>query len=244
MIKYLEDLIPNRAVKTKKTSLNKILCIVEGKEELKYIVRVFELSNYINKSIWSNCQDITTNYIKVTWGETLPPNINLVIDDKCTFPGGGSVKGVPVPKPAMKSFELYRDSLELFSAVIVMFDKDKDKDDEVLTYFNDNLKKISNKYCLIVSAPCFESKLIDFCKCGNCQNEVQSFQDGKYPCDKYKDNFSSLSCFKDFSNTSCTNEKVSTNGLIKYLDADNLKHIDDQQSDLACITSIINSFLS
>ena len=68
--------------------------------------------------------------------------------------------------------------------------------------------------------------LIDFCICNNCRVDIENIKDEKYPCDKYKNNFSSLECFNG------------TKYLISNLNLKNLQ----KESKLNQTNSIINRF--
>lgn len=212
----------------------KILCILEGQFELKYIIKIFKLLGFTE-----DCVELTNSIVKVAWGNKFPPLINLV-DEKCSFAGGSSIKGSPVPKPAMQAFEMYRDSDDTFSSysgLIVMFDRDKDKNSTVESFFLKELKGVSIDNCLIVSDPCFESTLIDYCRCGNCRTEMNSIENTYPSCEKFKKKFSSLTCFKSFSNSIVENKRVTSKGLVASLDIDDLNGV---SSPLSCIHSLID----
>lgn len=162
----------------------KILCIVEGKEELKYIYNLFKLNGAKEQ-----CDELSKNKIKVSWGR------DIIVVNKCNFKGGGCYKDIPVPVPAQESLEFEKDNLWLYDSIIVMFDGDKDNNNKVNNYFLKKQESLGN-LILLVSQPCFESTLIDYCLCEKCRTDVNSMKNGKYPCDKYKNNFSSLNCFK------------------------------------------------
>ncbi|CAA6799227.1 MAG: Unknown protein [uncultured Sulfurovum sp.] len=190
MLTQLNDLKPNRPKATSKAK-KRILCILEGSLELEYVVKVFKLFGY-----GEDCFELTEEYIRVAWGKKLAKHQNIVKQTKkgCTFEGG-SHKGSKVPFPAISAFELYNRDIEFFDSVIIFFDADKDIDNEVENYFKEKLESLEIENTLLVSLPCFESTLIDFCTCGNCREEVEKLDNTQYPCDKYKNNFSSLTCF-------------------------------------------------
>ena len=187
MVEFLNSFKPE--LSNESSSINKkILCILEGKEELKYIYNVFKLNGYDKL-----CDELAKEKIKVSWGR------NRIEVKRCNFQGGGCYGGCPVPVPALESYEFEKDNLWLYDSIIVMFDTDKDKNHKVEDYFIS--KQTDQKdIILLASNPCFESSLIDYCKCGNCRTAIETIEDGKYPCDKYKNNFSSLNCFDGVSN--------------------------------------------
>jgi hypothetical protein len=186
---------------------NNILCIVEGKTELKYILSIFR------KYIKIRCKELVENFVIVRWGKAIPK-----IQNYCEFQGG-SKKGSPTPLPALEAFEFEKDNLDNYFAIIIMFDSDKDDDRRVEKILAKLLKQIDVQYVLLVSNPCFESTLIDYCKCGNCRNIIDSMPNGNYPCDKYKNNFSKLPCFCGVDNLIENISKYSTsNHLLLKID--------------------------
>jgi hypothetical protein len=174
--------------KPKTPKINKVLCIIEGQTELQYLLQVFR------KYIEIRCDEFIDEFVVVRWGKLIP-----TIKGYCKFQGGAQ-KDIKMPFPALEAFEFEREYLENYFAIIVMFDGDKDKNREVEKIFLEKLKSIKVKNILLVSNPCFESSLIDYCKCGECRDKINSFEETKYPCDKYKNNFSKLNCFKGVNN--------------------------------------------
>jgi len=192
MLASLKNKIPNRP-QPEEVKKNRILCIIEGDLELRYIVKIFNLFGYKE-----GCYNLTKELIRVAWGDKFLPFQNIV-DSKCKFQGG-SLKGREVPLPARDAFELYRNKMSYFDSIIVFFDGDKDKHSEVENYFKEEFQNLEIKNALLVSLPCFESTLIDFCYCGECRKTISQIENGKYPCDKYKKSFSKLECFDGVKN--------------------------------------------
>ncbi|MBW3021032.1 hypothetical protein KY334_07085 [Candidatus Woesearchaeota archaeon] len=239
MVSYLEKFITYDASKSPNIP-KKILCIIEGELELKYIVKIFKLFGYTK-----GCFSLTEEFVKVLWGNNFPLNINIV-SNKCKFQGG-SLKNNKTPKPAIQSFELSKDSLNLFDSIIVLFDGDMDINAEVEEYFVKQFNNMSimmpDKNYLLVSKPCFESTLIDFCNCNSCRQNIEDIEDMDYPCDKYKEKFSSLECFAKFSNNKYKNKKVTANGLIFYLDINNVEFLKSKESKLNNVNLLISNFM-
>ena len=221
MIDVLKQLQPH--VPKESSVQKKILCIIEGDLELRYIAKIFNLFGYTK-----GCYLLSNELIKIAWGDTLPRNINIV-NEKCKFQGG-SLKGRRVPFPAVDAFELYNRDLSIFDSVIVLFDGDKDKDNEVEEYFKEAFKNLKLENALLVSVPCFESTLIDFCSCGKCRDEINDIKEGKYPCDKYKNNFSKLECFEGVKN------------LIVNLNQNKIENLNS--SKLIEVNQIIQNYMS
>ncbi len=219
MLPYLEKLQPKKPKGI--FSQKKILCIVEGDLELRYIVKIFKLFGYKD-----GCYPLTNELIKVAWGKNLP-SINIV-KPNCSFQGG-SLKGSTVPLPAIEAYELYRDDLSIFEAIIIFFDGDKDSDNSVEEYFKEVINK--DRDSLVVSIPCFESTLIDFCSCGSCRIDIEAKDESKYPCDRYKEYFSKLNCFEG------------TKNLIGKLDIDNIRFISKKESKLNITNRVIQDFM-
>ena len=224
MLSSLKNRIPNRP-KPKEVIKSRILCIIEGDLELRYIVKVFDLFGYKK-----GCYKLTEELIRVAWGDKFLPFQNIV-QSNCKFQGG-SLKGRKVPIPARDAFEMYRNKMSYFDSVIVFFDGDKDKDNEVENYFKEQFKNLEIKNTLLVSVPCFESTLIDFCCCGGCRESINSKDDGKYPCDKYKKSFSSLTCFRGAKD------------LIVNLNQERMDILNKSSSKLTQTNTLIQNFMS
>ena len=158
----------------------KILCILEGQLELKYIYKQFKMCGYTKK-----CDDIDNDCIKLNWGKEQKI-------ENCNFDGGSNIKGFPTPKPALESLNKEEDNLWLYEYIIILFDSDKDFNNEVEYYI---LMKKNSKIILLTSTPCFEATLIDYCYCGKAKELMNNIADTEYPCGKYKNNFSKLGCF-------------------------------------------------
>ncbi len=235
MVNYLEKLITSDASK-KPVVPQKILCIIEGELELKYIVKIFQLFGYTK-----DCYDLTEQFIKVSWGNYLPLNVNIV-DKKCKFQGGSLINN-KTPKPAIQAFELFKDSLNIFDSIIVLFDGDEDKNNEVEEYFIEQFKKLRIKNYLLVSKPCFESTLIDFCSCNSCRKDIENMENARCPCDKYKNKFSSLKCFAEFTNDKYKDKRVKAKGLVTYLDMSNVKSLEIKDSKLNRVNLFISEFM-
>ena len=228
MLKTLEDLKPNRP-KIQNLPSKKILCILEGEFELSYIAKIFKLYNYPK-----DCLNLTEELIKVAWCDKLPKHINIVSkkNGKCRFNGGGTCKGSPVPTPAIKAFEMFSKDLSIFDSVIVFFDADKDKNKLVENYFLEKFKTLNITNVLLVSIPCFESTLIDFCQCGKCRLEIKYIPHiSRKPCDKYKKFFSSLKCFEGSKH------------LVSNLSINHIKDLKRKTSNLNLVNSTIENFM-
>jgi len=192
MLPFLEEL--QSRGQEESSFQKKILCIIEGDLEFRYITKIFKLFGYEK-----GCYPLSEEFITIAWGNVLPKNQNIVRQN-CEFDGGSSVKGRRVPFPALDAFELYSRDLNIFDSIIVFFDGDKDKHNEVENYFKEEFQNLEITNALLVSMPCFESTLIDFCYCGECRKTISKIENGKYPCDKYKKNFSKLECFDGVKN--------------------------------------------
>ncbi len=221
MLSYLDKIQPNRE---KKSSVKKILCIIEGDLEFRYITKIFQLFGYTK-----GCYELSEEYIKVAWGKTTTPNLNIV-QSNCRF-NGGSLKGLKVPEPARQAFESYKEDLSIFDSILVFFDGDEDKNNKIENYFKEKFESLEIKNFLLVSIPCFESSLIDFCNCGDCRENIDNMVDEKYPCDKYKNNFSNLNCFNG------------TKNLITNLNINNIQTLKNKISKFNNINQIISNFM-
>ena len=227
MFANLESLKPNRP-EVDTISQKRILCIIEGEFELKYIVKIFQLYGYAH-----DCLKLTEDLIKVAWCDKLPKHINIVhkVKGTCKFDGGGTCKGSAVPTPAIKAFEMYNQDLSIFDKIFVFFDNDLDKEKEVENYFTEKFSSLEIDSCLLVSTPCFESSLIDFCSCGSCREQINNTVDEKSPCDKYKNNFSKLACFSGSKH------------LVSNLTNKDILDLQSKMSELNCVNNSIENFM-
>ena len=228
MLDKLNDLKPNRPKERSQTQ-KRVLCIIEGTLELEYIVKVFQLFGYNN-----GCYELSETFIRVAWGKKLPKNINVVrkTNKGCTFEGG-SHKGSKVPFPAISAFELYNRDIEFFDSVIVFFDEDKDRDNEVENYFIEKFLSLEITNMLLVSTPCFESSLIDFCSCGVCRVEMNKLLQEKENCSEYKDGLVLLECFKDLK---------TGKGIVANLNQEKIDNLNT--SKLIDVNKIIQNYMS
>jgi len=222
MLASLESLKPNRP-KVSSSFQKRILCIIEGDLEFRYITSIFKLYGYSK-----GCYELSEELIKVAWGKNIP-TINIV-DENCLFQGG-SHKDSKAPFPAINAFEIFERDLSIFDSVFVFFDADLDKDKEVENYFTTKFSSLAMPHCLLVSEPCFESTLIDFCSCGSCRSNINSIDNTRYPCDKYKDNFSKLKCFSGSKH------------LITGLKNKQIIDLKAKVSELNCVNEIIEEFM-
>ncbi len=196
------------------SKINKILCILEGKLELNLIFNLYKLLGY-----QECCDELSKEKINVGWGK------DIIIVSNCNFKGGNRPK-LKTPKGAIEAFNLYKSKINKYQAVVVVFDGDLDDNSEVENFFKSELPSLSIDKLLIVSQPCFEKTLIDFCKCGNCLSTVIALPDIKNSkCRKYKNSFPTLNCFKKFTNTKVQNMKVDSDLLVENLDSSNISSL-------------------
>ena len=221
MIDVLKQLQPKVAEES--AIQKKILCIIEGDLEFRYLAKIFKLFGYTE-----DCYSLSNEFVKIAWGDRLPKNMNIV-NEQCQFQGG-SLKGRAVPFPAIDAFELYSRDLGIFDSVIVFFDGDKDTNNEVEEYFKEVFENLVIDNVLLVSIPCFESTLMDFCICGKCREKINTMADGRYSCDKYKNNFSKLECFEGIKH------------LIVHLNHDRIENL--KSSKLILVNNIIQNYMS
>lgn len=215
---------------TKASNIDKVLCILEGKLELNLIYKLYELLGYSRC-----CDELSKDKIKVAWGKS------PVIINNCNF-NGGNQPNLKTPKPATEAFKFYKNKINKFNAVVVLFDGDLDNNSEVENFFKTQLPSVSIDNLLIVSQPCFEKTLIDFCTCGNCLTQVMSFPSiPTSKCKKYKSKFSSLNCFRKFTNSNIVNRCVNSDSLVENLDSSNISSL-SKTSSLFKLNSIISKY--
>ena len=230
----LDSLLPNRP-KLDIPQKKKILCIIEGDTEFRYITKLFKLSGYVNSSNNKDCFNLSENHIKIAWGKNFTPNINIVKETKkgCTFEGGNSGKET-LPFQSVSAFEMFKDDLSIFDSILVVFDGDKDTNNEVAKYFEVELPKIDIDNLLIISDPCFESTLIDYCTCDECKDKMAEIANSNPPCKKYKENIKNLPCFQ---------KSETANGFIANLTQENFTTLKDKESTLNVMNNLISNYM-
>ncbi|MEA3315993.1 MAG: hypothetical protein U9Q30_09075 [Campylobacterota bacterium] len=181
-------------------TINKVLCIVEGKDELTMLKTIYETWNDTNIDCSKFCNDI----IELSYGKS---NIRWINESKCNFQGG-DIDGCKVPNTILEA--LYKEDLDLYYAIIVMFDSDCDVGDIV----KNNSTKILSKYNskIIISNPCFEKHLISIIKKPIDTDEYinsnyEIINDSK--CKWFKSNFSKVPRLNKFKKV-LTTEKLFT----------------------------------
>ena len=145
----IESLYDDKLAHELDESKNKVLCIVEGKDELSFIRKVYEL---YNGSI--NCQEFVIEKIELSWGKEPIFWRNI---EKCNFQGG-NLLGCPVPMPVLESLDAH--DLEMYKAIIVMFDNDCDTNKFVEN--NSNSMLLSYKHYIFIADICFEKVAMEF----------------------------------------------------------------------------------
>jgi len=159
----------------------KILCIFEGKDELNFVKKVYEL--YHSDIL---CEDFLEDKVELAWGKD---PILWHNREECNF-RGGNLAGCPVPQPVIESFEQH--DLEDYKGILVMFDSDCDTNNEVKILSNDILN--SYNYCLFISSVCFEREAITLLGDDNTENYILKNYKilGNSLCKWYKSNYANL----------------------------------------------------
>jgi len=209
---FFEDKVAHEIATT--PPINKVLCILEGGDELSFIKKVYEVYNDDMA-----CQDFVNNKIKLSYGREIiewqgnTHELKAKSREKCNFQGGDLYSGddkVKAPLPILES--LYNEDLELYKAIIVMFDKDRDVDNIVEIKSRERLSDYSNNI-LFLSNPCFEKESMTFFM----NEEIQNFIDTSYviiegsSCRWYKQNYGkciSLNPVKNAKKLSTVIEKL------------------------------------
>jgi len=177
---------------------DKILCILEGGDELSFVKRVYEV---YNDSI--ECQDFVAHKIKLSYGRGIIEWQGNTVElreknkEKCNFQGGDTKEKAPLPILT----SLKNEDLEIYKAIIVMFDKDRDINNKVEKESIEILERYSNKI-LFLSNPCFEKESITFFENRDILNFINneySIIDGS-KCRWYKSNYGKLLQFNPIGN--------------------------------------------
>jgi hypothetical protein len=184
-MEFYDEYYSDKKDENRLEGIDKILCILEGKDELIFLKKIYECYN-------SNiqCFEFMNDKVKVSWGkEPIYP------DENCNFQGGNR-PGCPVPRPAIESLKFEEDSLALYKGIIIMFDKDCDVDDEVeekiMKIIKENNLNETSVICL--SNPCLEKEAIVFFQTTETLSFISSYYreiDGS-KCKWYKQNYAHL----------------------------------------------------
>ena len=193
--------------------IKKIFCVLEGKDELLLVKRIFELivGNVID------CENILKK-IEVKWGK------DIIWEKKkeCNFKGG-SLSGCITPWPAVEA--LKSANIELYEGIVIIYDKDCDERSEVEKQIKDLLDRFN--YVLNVNNPCLEKEILYLIKTDDTikyiENSYEIINNSK--CKWYKSNFARIPK-KEIYRYCQKFEKV-----IMKLDVDSL-HNDKKFSDL------------
>lgn len=203
--------------------IDKILCILEGKLELNIIFRIFNLLGFSNC-----CDDLASKKIKVAWGKE-----NQIVSN-CNF-NGGHQTGALTPLPAKEAYNVYKNKVNSYKGILTIFDSDVDINSNIENFFINEYQTINIEKYLLVSNPCFEKTLIDFCSCGQCLTIALALPENPTSkCQKYKTNFPQLPCFKSFTNTNYKKRQVNPDILVEKLDINNLSGL----SEISKITEL------
>jgi len=230
----LDSFFPNKFDNQPQSKIDKILCIVEGGDELSFIKRVYEVYNH---SI--ECQNFITDKIKLSYGRSIIEWQGKTQNEKnksrrnCNFQGGDYQEKAPLPILA----SLNNEDLELYRAIIVMFDKDRDIDNKVEIESLEILEEYSEKI-VFLSKPCFEKESITFFK----NKEIEKFIQESYSiidnskCRWYKNNYGKILQFNPIKNK----KKPST--IIPILDKSHFE-LESICKEMKKLVNFINSNL-
>lgn len=194
------------------SKIDKVLCILEGKSELNFIKKVYELNNSL-----ISCDDFTDTKIKLSWGKA---PIEWNNKEECNFQGG-NITGCKVPEPVIES--LNNENISMYKAILVIFDRDCDTNDLVSIESNELLETYNN--FIFVSNPCFEKVGIDFIK----TNEIEKYIIDNYSildnsqCKWYKNNFNNLPKSTLPEEKKIFKRVQSLDKLIEYLSLEDIK---------------------
>jgi len=157
--------------------INKIFCILEGRDELLFIKRLYEL-----EFGGITCSNFLENKIELQWGK----NTKWINKNKCNFQGG-NLKECKTPNGVLEA--LNNSNYFLYEGLIIMFDKDCD----INNYVENEIKNILNNfnYIYYLSNPCFEKEILLIVK---NEDTLSYIEDNYYEidhskCKWYKQNF-------------------------------------------------------
>ena len=157
-----------------KAHIDKILCILEGRDELIFVKRICEI--ILDKNI--SCENLLKK-IKLSWGKYYTDSdghrVRWIDKGKCNFQGG-NIRGCKTPKPAL---EALNEALEdaTYEGLVIMFDKDCDENEEtekeILNILKDKLNGNSG-YIFYASDPCLEKEVLIIVKDDETENYIDS----------------------------------------------------------------------
>jgi len=177
----IESLYDDKLVHDLDVSNNKVLCIVEGKDELSFIKKVYELYNNV-----ISCQDFLDIKIELSWGKE---PIVWRNKEKCNFQGGG-LKGCPTPGAVLEA--LYANDLEMYKAILVVFDSDCDKN----SFVKNQSKLLLEEYTSFIfsSLICFERVAMELIGTNTTDEYImKNYKIIDYSlCKWYKDNYRNI----------------------------------------------------
>jgi len=179
MIDYLTSQFkPNTAP----INIKKIFCILEGKDELLFVKKLYEL-NFGTVE----CEVFTKDKIALQWGKEktiLSDNIN------CTFQGG-NLTSCLTPIPVLEA--LTNSNFSIYDGLIMMYDKDCDEENYVKEQIETILRDKFD-YIAYISNPCFEKEVLMIVKDNNTKQYIdtnyQIIDDSK--CLWFKRNFAKI----------------------------------------------------
>lgn len=196
--------------------IDKVLCIIEGQSELLFIKKIYEL----DKAVKIDCLPFLTTVIEMSWGKA---PINWHDKANCKF-RGGNIQGALTPQPVLES--LYKENIDYYKAVLVMFDADVDHEKQVYQAANQKLK---NKFGYVLYAePCFEKEVLSLTFNQNSEGYIeQNYQVlNNSKCRWYKQNWQHIPKEARF------HKSKSSNTLLALLKLEDLQGKNSKIDDL------------
>lgn len=157
---------------------DKILCIVEGKDELNLVKKIYQICENIEIS----CQDFLNNKIELSWGKS---EVFWNDIEKCNFQGG-HITGCSTPYPVLES--LKNKNIDVYKSILIVFDGDCDVGESVYNSAK-ALTEVYKKFILRCE-PCLEKEMVLFLANEQTSSYIemnyQLLEDSK--CKWYKNN--------------------------------------------------------
>lgn len=148
---YLSEFFADKELATEHAS-NRVLCVLEGNSELALVKKTYELV----KGIVIEFEQFLHDVIHLSWGKMPVIWKNKQQGDF----QGGRIGEAPMPYPVLES--LHNSNIDMYAAVLVMFDADLDAAAEVMTEAHSFTQEY--KSFIFYSEPCFEAEMVELTK--------------------------------------------------------------------------------
>lgn len=197
---------------------SKILCILEGNDELEFVKKTYSL--FFDKAI--SHEGFVDDVIELSWGKN-PIKWTSAIGFQ-----GGSLPGARAPLPVLEALE--SKNLNAYKAILVMFDADLDDNAYVYGEAGSKLNEAGAAHYIFYSEPCVEAELLKLIVNSDGQDLIikQQTEVSGANCFWYKSSWQSLPKKTKFSSTQ------SPSSLLKRLNKEDYIDTHQKIKKLSC----------